>query len=69
MFSSGIVPPAIVRQRGRTDTKLAGDEARDLRRDRLIMPEQAPGMTHQAELNSEAELIMGAPQGFGAKQR
>jgi hypothetical protein len=58
MFSSGIVPPAIVREYSRTDIELTSNEAYDLGRRCVILRELASGMTHQAELNGEAELVV-----------
>ena len=47
MFSSGIVPPTIVREYSRTDTELVGNEAYDLGQCCVILCEQASGMTRQ----------------------
>jgi hypothetical protein len=58
MFSSCIVPPAIVHKYSRTNTELTGNEAYDLSGRCVILRELASGMTHQAELNGEAELVV-----------
>jgi len=58
MFSSGIIPPAIVREHSRSDTELAGNEAYDFGRHCIVLREWASDVTHQAELNGEAELVV-----------
>jgi hypothetical protein len=57
-FSSGIIPPAIVREHSRSDTELAGNEAYDFGRHCIVLREWASDVTHQAELNGEAELVV-----------
>jgi hypothetical protein len=42
MFSSGIIPPAIVREHRRSDTELAGNEAYDFGRHCIVLREWGP---------------------------